>query len=384
MVTVDGKCSSWDIQTTSEPLLADWSQSYASSASSDDMEILINSQKLPSTSSATSLVPLNPWVQGPSIAVSTHFTNTSTWSIPNSFATPWSNVHPYAVGPQLKLGFDRAFAPKRPRSKEMSLISKYIGSTLRKYPAMMLDATPPPFIYHQCMASKGHFEPNALPGPLPRCSGIVAMWSTKNANNQHYVWKILRIEQERLSEEIDVYDDMMAVNALQAITIYMLLRVSCPNDELANFDLPLIRTMSKLAMKVRGLTKRYRGPEFAMPSHADWVLVESLNRTISGLFIIEYLFDLAPGMGAQRCDSIKFWSEMLLPSSKALWEAVSELEWERAYAVSDNDRRPYYGELMRHEQLVRGRAQLLDRWMSEVDDFGTLVINAASIAEAVH
>ena len=39
------------------------------------------------------------------------------------------------------------------------------------------------------------------------------------------------------------YDDYDTVAALQAVTIYFLLRLSEQNDEATNFDLPLIDTM---------------------------------------------------------------------------------------------------------------------------------------------
>jgi hypothetical protein len=97
--------------------------------------------------------------------------------------------------------------------------------------------------------------------------------------------------------------------------------------------------------------------------------------------MIEFLFDLDPGRGNSTCDSVKYWSEMLLPSAKSLWEADGEFAWEQEYTATGNDQRPFYGELLRHNQLDSVRGSLLDRWMAQVDSFGTLVINAASLTD---
>lgn len=207
------------------------------------------------------------------------------------------------------------------------------------------------------------------------------LWSNKTHNNAQYIWKILRIEQQRLSEEVDQYEDMIAVNALQAITIYFLLRVSAQNDEDADFDVPLIQTMTKLWNRVRGITMKHCDPSsLTRPSWGSWVAVESLRRTIAALLIIEFLFDFSPGMGKASCNSTKIWSKMLLPGAKQLWEAKTRSDWEREYRALGNDQRPLYGELLKHDHLNSVRGGLLDRWMAQVDEFGTVVINVASVS----
>lgn len=182
-------------------------------------------------------------------------------------------------------------------------------------------------------------------------------------------------------QEISEYENMIAINALQSITIYFLLRVSSTDDEDTNFDVPLIQTMTQLSWRVRGVLTAYCDPASPVrPSVCDWVTAESLRRTIAALFIIERLFDISPGMINGRCNSLAMWSEMLLPCSQQLWEAKTQAEWTQRYDLL-GDERPYYGELLQHEYLDCARSSLLDRWMASVDDFGKLVINIASVAE---
>jgi hypothetical protein len=248
---------------------------------------------------------------------------------------------------------------------------------------MLSDKDSSPFIHHKCLTDNKKYTHKNGPGPLLRCAAIVELWRIKTPNNASYLWKILRIEQERLMQEISEYEDMVAINALQAVTIYFLLRVSSTDDEDTDFDVPLIQTMTQLLWRVRGVITAYCDPTIPVrPSIYGWVMAESLRRTIAALFIIELLFDISPGMINGRCNSLALWSEMLLPCSQQLWEAKTQAEWTQRYDLL-GDERPYYGELLRHEHLDYARSSLLDRWMANVDDFGKLVINIASVAEVV-
>lgn len=364
-----------------EPLLSNWGTSQSTSTSPEDLDIMtasdlgltmVNARATPVSSYEQFEVNVDLYNLAPENSWRTHPVNSNLWSM----------MDPNSMGTQLMPRAAKAFLPKRSKWDQFSMMTKFLLSTIRQYPGMMLNGTaPPPFVHHLCFASTETNVNNLLPGPLLRCAGIVALWSTKNSTNGHYIWKIIRIEQRRLLAEVDEYGDMTAVNALQVITIYFLLRISASDDEDANFDVQLIQTMTRLSARLSGVTMRYCDPASTVrPSFGDWVVVESLRRTIAALFIIEFLFDLDPGRGNPTCDVVKYWSEMLLPSAKSLWEADGESVWEQEYTATGNDQRPFYGELLRHNQLDSVRGSLLDRWMAQVDSFGTLVINAASLA----
>jgi len=102
----------------------------------------------------------------------------------------------------------KAFWPKRLRYRQLSLTRKYILCTLSTYPHMMLASRGlPPFMHPQCLIKEFEHDERviqtALPGPLATCAGIIAMWSVKNKNNSVFIWRAIRTEQERLSEEVD-------------------------------------------------------------------------------------------------------------------------------------------------------------------------------------
>ena len=301
-------------------------------------------------------------------------------------STSWLQISTApTLGRQLIPRGTKAFRSKGLPSPGLSLLRKYTLSTIRSFPRRILSTSDtPPFIPPMWLTEEIRHSEDLKPGPLSRCTGIMSLWFARNANNEHYVWKILRNEQERLFEDTEWYSDWNAVAALQALTIYFLVRVSAENDEDADFDIPLIMTMSKLSLRVRGITARHCDPSSqSRPTWEGWLIVECLRRTLAALFIIDFLFDLSPGLSGNYCDSARLWSEMLVPSAKQLWAATSRLQWEREYRALDGDRRPTFGELLRHNSIDKERGQLLERWMGQADEFGSLAINAASLAEIV-
>ena len=192
------------------------------------------------------------------------------------------------------------------------------------------------------------------------------------------------MEQERLSAEAMETNDWNAVAALQATTIYILLRVSSEDEDHFDFDIQLIQTMVKLSQRVKGITIRYCDPALSiLPTWEGWILVESLRRTLSTLFIIEFLFDLSPGRNYVTCNWVKDFGEMLLPSVKQLWTAQTRDQWSLEYEAQTNDRRPTFRELLLHDEIDSQHGKLLDQWARQVDDFGSLVMSAASLVDVV-
>ena len=103
------------------------------------------------------------------------------------------------------------------------------------------------------------------------------------------------------------------------------------------------------------------------------------------MFIIEFLFDISAGTTGATCESAKEWGSMLLPSSKNLWSAQTKSEWEKEYVAHNHDQRPTFGHLLKHDDIQTSQqvGNMLDRWLTQVDDFGSLVVSATSLAENI-
>lgn len=78
---------------------------------------------------------------------------------------------------------------------EAQYSAKYIIRNLRSYPQMMRrKATFPPFIH-------SHWY-GALPAPLANCMGIAQMFTARTFETSPFVWRTIRMEQQRLASEV--------------------------------------------------------------------------------------------------------------------------------------------------------------------------------------
>ncbi|KAI9742856.1 MAG: hypothetical protein M1818_003585 [Claussenomyces sp. TS43310] len=102
----------------------------------------------------------------------------------------------------------RAFWPRAVRDHQFSLNRSYVLCTLRSYPHMILSTQNlPPFIHLQCLIDIPRDDGvihKSLPGSLATCAAITQMWSVKNESNAVFIWKAIRMEQERLSAEVRI------------------------------------------------------------------------------------------------------------------------------------------------------------------------------------
>jgi hypothetical protein len=229
-------------------------------------------------------------------------------------------------------------------------------------------------------------------------------------------------------EQCYTYNDWTAVTALQAISVYFLLRLSEKDEAATDFDVPLIHTMMVRPFPLPTLTpkintaaetKPARSRNFAalplpltrqttnmgkldsrritpavraqsiLPnfhSYGIFLMICLVNRTIFILLIISSLFDISAGTAYSGCNSSRHLLEMLLPCTKNLWIAQTKEEWEREYVKGLNlegkgKRGSRFGDLLRHDVEGQMFEDEIDRWLAGVDEFGVLVMAFASLSE---
>ncbi|KAE8445396.1 hypothetical protein EG329_013409 [Mollisiaceae sp. DMI_Dod_QoI] len=179
----------------------------------------------------------------------------------------------------------KAFSPRSFHNRQLLLNRNFVLCTLRSYPSMiLLDRDPPPFIHRYDVLgmdksgnkTSAHKFP---PAPLQNCAAILRWYNMKSRDNVIHIWRTIRMEQERLLAEYSYYSDKDTLAALQAIAIYLLLRVSEDNDEATDFDLPLIHTMLKLCIRMHDLSVINDNLfEANNSTWQAWILAESLRR----------------------------------------------------------------------------------------------------------
>lgn len=100
----------------------------------------------------------------------------------------------------------KSFTPRISETNQFSLNRKYVLSALRSYPYMILPGKSlPPFIHPQCareIARGDGMGERSLLGPLATCAAIVQMFTAKTESNTIFIWKAIRMEQERISAEV--------------------------------------------------------------------------------------------------------------------------------------------------------------------------------------
>lgn len=145
----------------------------------------------------------------------------------------------------------KAFLPRLNPNPTSRLTRTLIINTLRSYLDMFLPGRNlPPFIHPHSYNMASDYFSNAqyrtsqsLPQPLAICASIVQMFKAKTKDNSDFIWSTVRMAQERLSEEASSFDDWNVVAALQAMTIYFILRISEGDTDYMSFDVPLVQTM---------------------------------------------------------------------------------------------------------------------------------------------
>ncbi|OKL60207.1 hypothetical protein UA08_04905 [Talaromyces atroroseus] len=280
---------------------------------------------------------------------------------------------------QILSSVPRVFAPRSIGGHKSSLHRSYLLCALRSYPQMMLRGQSPPFIHAQSISDDSDDlqlrNNSTTPGPLAVCGELLRMHTMKNEDNVVQIWGAIRREQERLLMEGSGYDYRDTLAALQAVSIYFVLRIFEQNEEATNFDIPLVQTMLELSIHLVQLRKSQS--KIHTSQWEDWVFMESSSRTVLLFFLIDLLFEYSSAVTLfHHCTGREMLSRQL-PSTRNLWQASSRTEWEREYEMQCCEALPFtYSDLIEYGPRNDGS---LDFWLTEIDEFGNLVIAAASL-----
>ena len=138
----------------------------------------------------------------------------------------------------------RIFRPRSPVGSS-PLMRTIIVNTLRMYTeSVQPDHDLPPFIHRQAFDTEDRWMEgaNELPVPLVICSTIVQMVREKSAQPE-FIWNAVHTAQKWLAKKCHEYDDRHIVAALQAMTIYLILRTMDLDHGLLECDVALGQTM---------------------------------------------------------------------------------------------------------------------------------------------
>ncbi|PVH83207.1 hypothetical protein DL98DRAFT_547575 [Cadophora sp. DSE1049] len=351
---------------------------------------LLNAQTLNELSQDPTLNPPSPTRRTPSPI--THLLQTrqaiDPFNIPIP-ASPPTSIRVLTIRPRLKPSTQR--------------IANLLFYNLKSFPLMMSrHGTLPPFIHPRMISSDvgySHFE------PLTNCISLVHMISSRIQGSRKLFWKNVRLECERLCAEHRELDSVELLAGMQALSIYILIRLDEGETDDNNLDSLLVTTVIAISSQLSqnkppGFTQRVPPGHDLKLSWKAWLHEESRRRLSIIYRVLNMLIYFEPsGLCELQSDLIL----APLPAKKQLWEATSETAW-KAERDSAQTQKEFGlasdGELvkLRDGQRYCGNAALLyealgscrrssggvenwEEWCLGMDGFGGLIMLAASLVE---
>ncbi|TVY37446.1 hypothetical protein LOCC1_G006780, partial [Lachnellula occidentalis] len=289
----------------------------------------------------------------------------------------------------------RSFIQKPRLTTGAQNIANLILHTLKSYPLMMLRYnTLPPFIHPRLIYSdveNDHME------PLSNCISLVHMISSGVKGSRKLFWKNVRLECEHMCEEPAKLGDWGLLAAMQALSIYILIRMHEGETDHNNLDFLLATTVTVIAKHIAlchiTCSMQYTRPDYGLytPWKA-WIFEESRRRLAVVFRVVAMLVYFEP---AALCELQTDLILAPLPAKKQLWEAGDEYVWqaeserapgaETAFGLAAN------GDLVKLDESQQSHcsdaalpytsldARHWEEWCSGMDGFGGLVMLAASL-----
>ncbi|KAI0424131.1 hypothetical protein F5Y09DRAFT_151858 [Xylaria sp. FL1042] len=289
--------------------------------------------------------------------------------------------------------------PKMPAGAQR--ITNLILHILKSYPLMMLrHNTLPPFV-HPTTVSSGVEDPHIE--PLTNCISLVNMMASGVQGSRKLFWQNVRTECERLFHKHKQLHKWELLAAMQALSIYILIRLDEGETEYNNSDSLLVKTVIAIAQQLGcidttchkqcGLCNN--GLQFTWK---EWIFRESRRRLGIIYRVVNMLIYFEP---VAMCDMPSEFILAPLPAKRQLWEATDEFCWKEenqrypgtqisfglaadgSLVELDEDRLscsdawlPYRSTDAKNPPSSTGN---WEEWCAGIDGFGGLVMLAASL-----
>nr|BAZ95827.1 transcription factor, DNA binding domain cpaE [Curvularia pallescens] len=367
---------------------------------------------LPSTTASSSPAATDPTTVSPAAVLpdltdlesqsQSHYTRPSQQNSPSpqlfDFSispAPSPNVRSLMQRPKMHPGADRA--------------ASLIFLTLKSYPLMLRQNNLPPFIHPSYVSFT---DEGTTAEPLENCMTLMHMMAGGVKGSRKLFWRNVRQECERICDQSQTLNKWELLGAMQALSIYVLIRLDEGETEHNNFDHLLEKAVILIAMQLSHDDFDCRTHHVSCSSKSetnweDWVYKESRRRLAVIYRILNKLIFFSP---AAMCDMPSEFVIAPLPAKRQLWEAKNAEEWKLqsqkeireqvSYALAVdgkivrlNQRRlscrdawlpytPSNEETASRDQEVgnSSSATWWAEWCSGMDSMGGLIMLAASMA----
>ncbi|KAJ5381302.1 uncharacterized protein N7496_003730 [Penicillium cataractarum] len=223
--------------------------------------------------------------------------------------------------------------------------------------------------------------------PLSTCLSLVRICENPLPGSEHAAMTVLQREMGNIIEQHTTYkNDLTLLSGFQAYLIYFLVlyfrlgeslnRLRSDTDDFIRQALINLQTIAHSASR-QGLIC-VADQHKTRPRWEEWIVAEAKRRTLYAM----YLFD---GILASRDNLPIFLGTELrglpIAASKYLWGATDRGDWERQYNLylaEWSELGPTIDELWpipddMDELSIVKRRDRVDRWLEDVDEFGTML-----------
>ncbi|KAK1507833.1 uncharacterized protein CCOS01_16139 [Colletotrichum costaricense] len=256
---------------------------------------------------------------------------------------------------------DHLLRPRKHKTAEALLTSKMMLGSMRKYPAMLIsDLNLPPFISSPCFGDEILCRQSGihqcLPQPLAVCASIVRMFPSDSLRDRSFAWKTIYMEQQRLFHETlikmklkhESYDRETLIAAVQAVTLYTILHV----EDVASVPEHYLRSITITLGSRDGVNYMQH---HSIPNRRKWIS----NESVGSIAICP-----SSGHGGATCRTVH------LPSTRSLWQAKANIEWQRQY-LDQISQRSFKDTLkvshLREYAQPAGDALLREAWVNDFE-----------------
>jgi len=180
---------------------------------------------------------------------------------------------------------------------------------------------------------------------------------------------------------------------MQAALLYGILCAQSSDSILSQDIAWVVEMIEHFGRRLFGMTDWDRNTDLSCTSYSRWVLVESMRRIGSALYLFDLLLQSnAPTPSKGNCDT--FWN-MPLPCARQIWSSTSETEWRHYHQAELEYKTPTQqsgltlGDLLLLRQTPRldemtkaGRPEMvveLAQWCEKADDLSMLLWMALTV-----
>jgi len=118
----------------------------------------------------------------------------------------------------------------------------FLIQSIQSYATVLATSTLPLFIHSISLPNQGPCLPSSA--PLEICKSIISLHVNKTTATSPFIWRSITMEKDRFMKELEDADEWTTLSMLQAITLYILLRISDQDSFSVDFDREFIRVMT--------------------------------------------------------------------------------------------------------------------------------------------